>query len=394
MKSRSHFSLVFSILSSKASPSSRVLALQLLLLILGAFGCVFSLSSIFYPVKFLNFTGFWLLTIVFLLLKPYFTDMYHLLFSESPQKNHVSLTAVGSILFSLPFYFIMLCHLVLYLLTFPASLALFQSIFPNPIVGVGCLSNDKFICGIYSNVSWMFSFEPLSNLQCLIFPFLIFGSPIWFCVFGSFVNSTHVLTSKSFTSKYKTTAKTLFCFPLSSHPGCVQLSLSIASYVLLTLNMSVIGFVFSRHITSLFLTVISGFIGWKLIVWKKHSKRLFPVNLEEISLTHIYLIYYILNVVISLFLISEHIGRLISLTVKVVFGHCWRESLCEFTFKEYSFVNNLVAFLVSVTTFFSVYLCLMLYSQIRKAMAQSLEDYKTFVESQVDETGDERIVCQ
>ncbi|KAL0238235.1 hypothetical protein GEMRC1_012708 [Eukaryota sp. GEM-RC1] len=124
-KKRSHFNLVCEFLSSHISESTRVIALQLLLLVIGVLGCALSVSAVAFPNKLINFAGFWTLSLIFLLLKPYYPYIDRLLFGQHAPAKYVSYSAFGLILLSTPFYLIMFCHLHLYLLTLPPSLALF-----------------------------------------------------------------------------------------------------------------------------------------------------------------------------------------------------------------------------------------------------------------------------
>ncbi|KAL0241158.1 hypothetical protein GEMRC1_006393 [Eukaryota sp. GEM-RC1] len=118
-------------------------ALQLLLFFIGGLGCLLSWMALYFPLKMLNFSGFWMLTLFFLLLKPHHFEIDRRLFGRDAPEKPASFTAFGLIVLSIPFYLVMFSHFHLYLITLPPSLALFQTSLPDDLNGLYCLSNDQ-----------------------------------------------------------------------------------------------------------------------------------------------------------------------------------------------------------------------------------------------------------
>ncbi|KAL0242538.1 hypothetical protein GEMRC1_005101 [Eukaryota sp. GEM-RC1] len=96
--------LVVDFFSSQAAMSLKLVLLQLLLLLIGVFGCALSVLAFFSPIKLLNFIGFWVLSVICLLLKPHYPNITLMLFSESSPSKHVSYTAYILIAASIPFF--------------------------------------------------------------------------------------------------------------------------------------------------------------------------------------------------------------------------------------------------------------------------------------------------
>ncbi|KAL0220654.1 hypothetical protein RCL1_000508 [Eukaryota sp. TZLM3-RCL] len=323
--------------------------------------------------------------------------MYQLVFAVSLFRNRQELSTlltktIGGLRFvfylflilNLPSFFLMFVHLLSYIFTAPISLVVGQM--RTFFDGSGCLMFEKKTCNFYTDIAWNVQvwhiIELLMYLMTMIQPFLFgFSGPLIgiFTSFQNFVFPKEEFMSENprFTGSSFIRCCSIFT-SLEHHASVFSLSLSTLTIivVLVKIFLELVGF--SRHLISGFLFLITINAIWRLTLVKKGSEGYFFVETAVIYQS-------VLWIALSFVYLSDYLGRGIGIVLHSLTDWCPIANICTIP-REYSILQNLFSFIVSLITLLCVCVIVFTYFKIFSCCKGCVKQYKDFVEQQERES--------